>query len=256
MSPRYTYDTKADYDLISYKRAPGNDRLAGSNAVRINYHRAHEFPWHEKVAAWLSTDAPVAWRLDATSRVAIIGSGFPWTQEALHAGVVPLGRIASVDTGAYVQANFAATETAEHRAEITNRGLDPDTGDGATILGLIDNGFARNGGASGVLSFVVLNEDMANGGSRAQVRSGCGGFPTLIYSELVIESLFEAEILDLTANMISTGNAGTTVAHMVVTRRRNHLSFDIRTLAEWRIFFDANGHSDVVLIDASKFEVG
>ncbi len=255
MSPRYTYDTKADYDLISYKRAPGNARLAGTNAVRLNYHRLHEFPWHETLAAWLTTDAPVAWRLDASSRVAIIGSGFPWTQEALHA-TVPLGRIASVDTGAYIQANFAATETAEHRAEITNRGLDPDTGDGATILGLIDNGHARNGGASGILSFTVSNADISGGGGRAAVRQLCGGRPTFTYTEMMIESLFEAEILDRTADMKLIGNASTTNAHMVVTRRRNHLSFDIRTLAAWRTFFDANGHSDVVLIDATSFEVG
>ena len=74
---------------------------------------------------------------------------------------------------------------------------------------------------------------------------------------MVIESLFEDEILDLTDDMKALrGNSPGIIAHMVVTRRRNHLTFDIRTLADWRTFFNANGHSDVVLIDASKLEVG
>ena len=242
--PRQTYDTKADYDAISYKRVPGQDRLAGANAALYHYHRNHEYPWHERLADWLISTSG----FDLT-RVAIIGSAFPFTQQALHAHpslTVPLGTVASQDTSVYVQNNDS--ETTEHRAEITRVGLDPDTGDGATLLATMDGGPR--------LSFVVADGPISGGGGRAAVRSLCGGRPTFCYSEMVIESLFEAEILTFTDDMKIIGNAGTTNAHMVVTRRRNHLTFDIRTLADWRVFFDANGHADVVLIDAKSFEVG
>lgn len=240
--PRVTYDTKADYDAISYKRVPGQDRLAGLNAALYHYHKNHEFPWHERLADWLVNTSG----FDLT-RVAILGSGFPWTQQALHALARPLGTIASQDTSAYIQ-GAGTSEVTEHRTEITRIGLDPDTGDGATLLATMDGGPR--------LSFTVADGPISGGGGRAAVRSLCGGRPTLCYSEMVIESLFEAEILDFTTDMKIIGDGSTVNAHMVVTRRRNHLTFDIRTLADWRIFFDANGHSDVVLIDASSFEVG
>jgi hypothetical protein len=229
--------------LISYRRVLGQDRLAGLNAALYHYHRNHEYPWHETLANWLITSSG----FDLT-RIAIIGSGFPWTQEALHAHPslsVPLGTVASQDTSAYVQANSA--EEPEHRAEITRIGLDPDSGEGATLLATMDGGPR--------LSFTVADGPISGGGGRAAVRQLCGGRPTFCYSEMVIESLFEAEILDLTADMKVIGNAQTTYAHMVVTRRRNPLNFDIRPLADWRAYFDANGHSDVLMIDATSFEV-
>ena len=243
MSPRYTYDTKADYDAISYRRVPGQDRLAGPNAALFHYHRNHEYPWHEQLADWISTTSgfPI-------TRIAIIGSGFPFTQQALHAHpslTMPLGTIASQDTSPYIQAS--SSETPEHRAEIQRIGLDPDTGEGAVLLAQMDGGPR--------LSFTVEDRPISSGGGRAGVRALCGGRPTFCYSEMVIESLFEAEILDLTADMKVIGNAQTTYAHMVVTRRRNPLNFDIRPLADWRAYFDANGHSDVLMIDATSFEV-
>jgi hypothetical protein len=244
MSPRYTYDTKADYDAISYRRVPGQDRLAGPNAAFYHYHRNHEYPWHERVADWLISTSGFD-----LARVAIIGSGFPFTQQALHAHpslTVPLGTVASQDTSPYIQAS--SSETPEHRAEIQRVGLDPDAGEGAALLTQMDGGPR--------LSFTVADGPISGGGGRAAVRNLCGGRPTFCYSEMVVESLFEAEILALTDDMKVIGNAGTTYAHMVVTRRRNHLAFDIRPLAEWRAYFDANGHSDVVLIDATSFEVG
>jgi hypothetical protein len=240
--PRQTYDTKADFDLISYKRVPGQDRLAGPNAALYHYHINHEMPWHKRLADWLLNTSG----FDLT-RLAIIGSGFPFTQRALHNLGRPLGSIASQDTSLYIAGTD--TEEAEHRAELTRVGLDPDAGKGATLLAAMDGGSRKFG-------YTVEDRPISAGGGRAGVRALCGGRPTFCYSEMVIESLFEAEILDFTDDMKTIGDGTTVNAHMVVTRRRNHLTFDIRTLADWRTFFDANGHSDVVLIDASTFEVG
>jgi hypothetical protein len=242
--PRYTYD-KAGYDAISYKRVPGQDRLAGPNAALYHYHKNHEYPWHERLADWLITTSGFD-----LSRVAIIGAGFPWTQEALHAHpslTVPLGTVASQDTSAYVQTS--SSETPEHRAEIIRIGLDPDAGEGATLLTQMDGGPR--------LSFAVEDRPISGGAGRAGVRALCGGRPTFCYSEMVIESLFEAEILDFTDDMKIIGDGGTTNAHMVVRpSSRSRPQFDIRSLADWRTFFDANGHTDLVLIDATTFEVG
>lgn len=238
--PRVTYGDKAAYDAISYRRVPGQHRLAGPNAALYHYHKNHEYPWHVKFATWLDLTG-----FDL-SRIAIIGSGFPWTQQALHNLGRQIGTIASQDTSPYIQ--NSSTEESEHRAELTRVGLDPDSGEGAVLLAQMDGGPR--------LSYSVEDRPISGGGGRAGVRQRCGGRPTFCYSEMVIESLFEQEILDFTDDMKTLGNASTTIAHMMTTHRRNHLLFDIRPLADWRAFFDANGHSDVVLIDASSFEVG
>ncbi len=184
------------------------------------------------------------------SRIAIIGSGFPWTQEALHSHpslTCPLGTIASQDTSPYIHS--APLEEVEHRAEISRVGLDPDSGDGATLLAQM----------TGVrMAYAVVEAPISSGQGRANVRNLCGGRPTFCYSEMTIESLYEEEILDLTDDMKSVGNLATQYAHMVIhpQKSRTRPQFDIRSLADWRTFFDANGHSDIVLIDATTFEVG
>jgi hypothetical protein len=241
--PRQTYDTKADYDLISYKRVPGQDRLAGPNAALYHYHRNHEFPWHAKLADWLVNTSGFN-----LTRTAIIGSGFPWTEEALvEAGHT--GSITSIDPSDYIQT--ADEEEPEHRAEIQRIGLDPDTGEGAALLAQM------NGGRRKLRPVHV--HDIGTPQGKNAIRAEIGGRSTFIYSEMVIGSLFEAEILQLTEAMAGVSHPSQgTVAHMVVRPKpsRPRPQFDIRSLAEWRAFFDLNGHSDVVLIDATTFEVG
>ncbi len=241
--PRYNYVTKADYDAIYYANAESDPTLPKTVGLRENanlhYHRKLEFPWHEQVADWLVNSSG----FDLTS-VAIIGSGFPWTQEALHNLGRPLGTIASQDTSPYIKT--APSEEGEHRAELQQKGLDPDSGYGAILLTSM----------TGVrLAYNVADKDISSGGGRAAVRNLCGGRPTFCFSEFVIESLYEAEILDFTDDMKAVGNSATQYAHMVVTSRNDPKNFDIRPLADWRVFFDANGHSDVQLIDGTTFEV-
>jgi hypothetical protein len=240
MSPRQVYNDEADYRLISHRRV-GTGR-PGNQELYYGYHRNHEYAWHERVADWIITQSGYD-----LSHIAIIGSGFPWTQEALHAhpsNSIPLGTVASQDTSPYIQA--ASSETPEHRAEIQRVGLDPDAGEGAVLLAQIDGGPR--------LSYTVEDSPISGGGGRAAVRNLCGGPPTFAYSEMVIESLFEQEILDLTDDMKTLAANASTVAHMIVTHRNNLHNFDIRTLAAWRTYFTDNGHGDVLLIDASSFE--
>lgn len=255
---RYEYSNQAAYDLIYVARVSGQPHYTPGNAVRYHYHRNHGFPWHEKIADWLVDTSG----FDLT-RIAIIGAGFPWTHEALFARGRPLGSVASQDSGSWVQDPNNNSETSEHRAEIQRVGLDPDAGRGAALMAQMDGGLRIGVGIKSV------GKPISSGGGRSQVRqrlSGGGGRPTFCYSEMVIESLWDVdpdtgatEILDFTDDMKDIGNASTTVAHIVVTRRRNHFLFDIRPLTglgSWREYFNANGHADVVLIDATSFEVG
>jgi hypothetical protein len=242
--PRYNYVTKADYDAIYYANAESDPTLPKTVGLRENvyyhYHRKPGYPAHLKWAEWLINSSGFD-----LSRVAIIGSGFPWTQEALHSLGRPLGTIASQDTSPYIHS--APLEDVEHRAEIQRVGLDPESGHGATLLAHMTE--VR-------LSYAVADQPISGGGGRANVRQLCGGRPTFCFSEHVIESLYESEILELTDDMKAIGNLSTVYAHAVTTKMHNERTFDIRPLADWRAFFDANGHSDVVMIDGWTYEVG
>ena len=241
--PRYNYVTKADYDAIYYANAESDPTLPKTVGLRenarFNYHRKIGYPVHLKWAEWLVNSSGFD-----LSRVAIIGSGFPWTQEALHSLGLPLGTIASQDTSPYIRT--APPEGIEHRAELQRVGLDPDSGHGAILLAYMTE--VR-------IAYNVSDKPIDSGGGRAAVRQLCGGRPTFCYSEHVIESLYEQEIIDFTNDMMAIGNSSTRYAHAVVTQRGNPMNFDIRTLIEWRLFFDAAGFFDVWVIDSRSYEV-
>jgi hypothetical protein len=217
--------------------------------------------------------------LTATDNIILVGSGYSWTVEWVHA-VWPAANVVGLDTSTHVQATKATPETAELRQIITDAGLDPDAGLGAMILAEIDDGGNR-------AREPVIDEDLANNGSINAVKSALG-IPNnqaidWAISESVLETMGAAAAIETATRM---SNAATNVAHLIICRPdthagltltqddladpfsswsvtkpsgevrvKYHTGFRWLTRVEWRALADANGFGSHTLIDLNGWAV-
>ena len=179
--------TKEQYDTLYRMRVcyQFGEKPPGEPLVWLHYHRHTMAPIN--AARWAAC-APVL-AIDPSELVLIVGAGFGWGVEAFIAetGCTTVG----IDISDYVDAEKTNTEEAEIRQAITDAGLDPDTGRGATILaGTCDFQPRTN--------VVVLKEDAQTNTSRNAIRSALGGWPTVcIVEDLIDATTTEAEILQV-----------------------------------------------------------
>ena len=175
------YDTLYRFRVGRYVPALCGDPEAAAE-VYVHYHKHMVKPLLEK--RW-SKCAPVL-NIASTELVLIVGAGFGWGVEAFIAetGCTTIG----IDVSDYIDAEKGNTETAELRQAITDGGLDPDTGRGALLLGLMDDGYPRT-------NVIVLKEDMQTNQSRNAIRSALGGWPTVvIFEDIIDDTTTDAEI--------------------------------------------------------------
>jgi hypothetical protein len=157
----------------------------GESPVWLHYHRFFMAPIN--AARWAAC-APVL-AIDPSELVLIVGAGFGWGVEAFIAetGCTTVG----IDVSDYVDAEKGNTEEAEIRQAITDAGLDPDSGKGATILAVTCDFQPRT-------NVVVLKEDAQTNQSRNAIRTALGGWPTVcIVEDLIDATTTEAEILQV-----------------------------------------------------------
>ena len=162
--------------------------------VRVHYVRALELNAARHRASVLIP----AIGLTAADRVAIIGAGFGWLQEALEEAL-PGIECVSVETSSWIQSAKDQTETAELDALIQAAGILPvETGYGAAMARLNDGGNkARR---------TLVDEDVTSAQGRNKIKGkvktkGGGDAFTWAVTEHALEWLTDAEAQDVDAGM-------------------------------------------------------
>ena len=140
-----------------------NIGVLGHHNVRLHYVRAALIPFMRNRAKGLIDSL----RLSNTSSVIIVGAGFGWASEAIKE-LLPSITLVSTDSSTLIQSKKDEVETSEYRAAIIAAGLDPDRGEGASILAQIDDEGPR-------ARVDILNEDGLSVASRAAIQQAVGG---------------------------------------------------------------------------------
>ncbi len=186
--------TKAEYvaQYGFYPKIPGTEyRLArlkhpallgvpDAVSLRLHYH-----PLRERVSAEQRADKLIAAKnIVATDSLIIFGGSFGWLGEAL---IAKTGCAAmSIDVSQYVQDTKDISPDDELIESIQAEGYDETTGVGLKLFNWFSDPAPR-------ASITVLNEDMANGGSRARIRASLPRNPTRIITEEVWQVLTPEE---------------------------------------------------------------
>lgn len=240
--PRYTWDTKADWDgayRVNLEQDFGWP--ASRDPVTIGYLKSVRTAAIERIASYYETAlGPAAF----SKFIVIVGGAFGWVAEELAAR--GFTQIVVADTGAYVQAEKANSDETEIRAAISAAGLDPDSGRGLQIL----NRYATTGQRQ--WSGGVLNADVLTSAGRNLIAGQFPGQPDIVVTEDVLTSLSDAEAVTL-HNACDAFSGQQTIAHLVTTldpEARQDPAFNWKTLAEWKTLLP-----DSVMINAVTGEV-
>lgn len=153
--------------------------------VRLNYDRAVMLP----IARAHAKGLVAALGLTDGQSITISGGGFGWTAEEL-AKLLPNSRIVTTDTSSWVHAQKDSPATVNYRAAISKAGLDPDSGEGTALLADMDDGGAQ-------ARVTIIDESLANNGSRNRVRQAVGGTLDWVISEEVLPWLFDDECVEV-----------------------------------------------------------
>ncbi len=179
--------TKEDYDAAYRFRVEryfgGHPSTRGE--VKVHYHRWAMKPfWANR---WRKLQLVL--NILPTDDVCVIGSGFGWGVEAITAetGATVVG----IDISDYIAAEQGTTEEAELRAEIALVGLDPDTGRGLELMGILYDAQPR-------ANVIVLQEDAKNNQSRQRIRAALNNnWPSVVvYEDIVDDTWADQDIID------------------------------------------------------------
>lgn len=188
--------TKAEYvaQYGFYPKIPGTDyRLARLRhpallgtfetvSLRLHYH-----PLRERVSAAQRADKIIAAKnIVASDSLIIFGGSFGWLGEALIAKTECVA--ISIDISQYVQDTKDLSPDDELIESIRAEGYDETTGVGLKLFNWFSDPAPR-------ASIAVLNEDMANNGSRNRIRTALPRNPTRIITEEVWQVLTPEEQL-------------------------------------------------------------
>jgi hypothetical protein len=172
-------------------------------------------------------------------RIVIVGGGFGWVAE----GLIGLGflNVVVAETSPYVLSEMDNTDEAEIRGNITDAGLDPDTGRGAEVLANATTPAARRG------TTAVVNADVMTDAGRDAIKSALGGNPQIVVTEDVTTSLTDQECLDLSVACHAFPGQET-VIHAVSTLQPDGSQnpvFNWKTLAAWKALIPGDTWIDV-----------
>jgi len=151
----------------------------------------------------------------STDDVCVFGAGFGWGVDAIIAetGATVVG----IDISDYIFAEQANTEETELRAEISAVGLDPDTGRGLELMGILYDAQPRS-------NVVILQEDGANAGSRLAIRTALGNNnPSVCIAEDIIDDTWtDIDIENLRNGMNGFGGPQRLIFLYTGTATRTH----------------------------------
>lgn len=185
------------------------------------------------------------------SHLAIIGGGFGWLSEYLTAQGIT---VVNIETSPYVTADKDNSEEADLRAQLTAQGFDPDN-----LPDLMDpndpNAVHPDPWSLWLRPTrsvsTILEEDLANNGSRNRVKNALSNNMDGIFTEYVLDSMeFDSEVLDVCdkAEQLRP-NPSVPVIHLVGDDTFGHPQMLHKPLTEWRTLLDANGFSQHFLTD-------
>jgi hypothetical protein len=186
--------TKAEFTAQYgfYPLIPGtNYKLAGLKhkglfgtdepvTLRLHYH-----PLRERISADQRADKIISAKgITAEDSLIIFGGAYGWLGEAL---ITKTGCSAvSIDTSQYVHDTKDQSPDDDLIESIRASGYDETTGIGLQLFNWFSDPTPR-------ASITVLNEDMANGGSRNRIKSALPKKPTRVITEEVWQTLTPAE---------------------------------------------------------------
>lgn len=185
--------TKADFDAAyrmrveRHFRPPRNTRTE----MRLHYHEWAIRPMMDR--RWTELLKVISPPILTSDRILIVGAGFGWGVRALleRVSCTAIG----TDISPYIQGEKVGDDSAEVSEAIIAAGLDPATGRGLELLGLVSTAGDR-------AKEIVLDEDITTAGSRAAIESNLGGTPTRIFTEdLVDDAMTDAEIIALAGDL-------------------------------------------------------
>jgi hypothetical protein len=189
------------------------------------------------------------------SDVAVIGGAFGWLAEALIANGV---NAVTVDTSSYVLANQGISEEQEIRDALTANGFDPDNlptlmdpNDPNAVFTGDPYALWTNNGVRTTLT--VLDEDLANNGSRNRVRNALPGSIDAIITEFLLDIMeTDAESLLIASRVESLApNPAAVRVHIIADGTGGDPRLNHKTKEQWRALLDANGFSNHVVATAS-----
>lgn len=231
--PFKTYTTKADFDADYDVGAERNGHPNTRSEVRLHYCRAVLYPVVQQRAKGIVQ--AMGWTAPGPVLV-VVGAGFSWLAEVLETEY-GFTRVVGIDTSPYIQSDKNNDEAPDYDAAITAVGLNPSTGEGASVkTGLV----ARAGGAGPRCraSRGVLNQDGNTQQSRNAIRSALGlsgnNQPDWLLSELVLDALTDADFLNLSTRLRAWVP---NVAHYTTTNDGSHVvdgTWNAHTLEEWK----------------------
>ncbi len=226
--PLHTWDTIDDWNDAYSFGAEGAFPDGHPNTrkeVKLHYHKSARGGIVQRIADHFTTYLTPA---NFNRRFVIVGGGFGWVGGALVQN--GFTNVVCVDTSLYIQAEKDNDDEAEIRAEIAKVGLDPDSGRGSLILAALKTPGPRRG------TILILDEDISTTAGRNAIKSEVNGNPQIIVSESVMESLTDAEAIQLDADMNAFGGQQKT-AHMVYVLADDPATqdpdYNWKSLANW-----------------------
>lgn len=231
--PLKRWDTKADYDTV-YQVRTGFYDLANRRHIKVNYNRVGMMLYHTNRAKGLVRT--FGWGSD--TKLFIHGCGFGWTAEALTPPLNLLNIMLN-DNSPYIQGNKDGSEEMEINDRLqTKYALDPNSGLGLQLKNAIHakqgNTWARRS-----ISLAINDLDMSNNADRNKVSQELGtGY--VVLTESVLESLTDAECVDLSNYLNSLKNHGQIIHYVVTDREGKNPGFNWKTLSDWKTLIPAD----------------
>lgn len=223
--PVRSYNSKADFDR-DYQAWYPTDGIRFGERIELNYDRAFGLA----IARATVEDYLAALPLLPDDSILIVGCGYGWSVEVLEERGFP--RVLGIDVSTHIQSTKDQDEESLIDGKIAALGLDPASGRGAKLKAKVWTPGVRTRASRGVPA-----EDLQTGGSRGRVKQALGlqGSQRITWgiSELVLETLTDAECLDLSA-------AGHAVCENVVHymapegRAVEDSDWNLKSLAEWK----------------------
>lgn len=207
------------YDLDAEPDGPGPGGDLYRPHVRLSYHRSVLMKLaREQAQAYIDK---LGWL--PTQKIVLLGCGFGWTAEVLikeHGFTKLIG----CDTSSYVHTNKTLTESADIDAAITAVGLNPKTGEGATVKTKLFDGGTRS-------RVAILNQSGSTTSSRNAIKTALGG-GTLdkVLTEDVMEAWSDADCQTISA---ACHQLAPVVQHLITPLGNQTITGNWKRLEDW-----------------------
>jgi hypothetical protein len=238
--PLINFETKADFDDAYRIGAEPNGHPNTRPEIKLHYNRKVIRP----IALRNVTNLIRVLSLVPTNAIVLVGVGFGWSIEVFLS--LGFSRVIGTDTSLYIQGSKFLSEETDLRFAISAVGLDPDRGEGNSLLNSFLDGGSRTTEAARVLS-----EDLSTESSRNTIKSTLPIVPNWVITENVLSTLSDVEAVGL-SNRLHLLDTNIKVAHLDTTIKPSGQDprYNWKTLDDWSLLLPND-----IFIDNSDFRV-